>query len=163
MESELSTNDLFAAQSCPDQRYFDLLVETLRSRGTDEAELAKFAYQGKHASRASSSEFPLSSEARELYKVATDSELVTWSQAVRWVEDQGRTEEAILFNQLYTFAWIRPLVFTTPLVRFNPKVRTMEAHDNLYDLADVAKLIYPARRRALIDSAAPQPPSQADS
>lgn len=149
MGSKLCVNDIKIAQWCADQAYFDLLRTTLLSRGADEAEIAPYSHKGRHTTRALSSEFPLSDEARELYKVATGSSLVTWAEAVRWVEDQGRREETVVFNQLYTFAWVRP---DTPGQkagsaddRFTPKTRTMEARNNLYDLSQVAQLLNPTR------------------
>lgn len=154
MSTPLSLSDLFAAQSCPEQAYFDLLVDLLRSRGASEEELSAFTFQGQHPTRAISSDYPLSDEARELYRVVTGNPLVTWTEAVRWVEEQGRTEENILFNQLYSFAWVRPAPPLMPVKRFNPQTRGMEVHDNLYDLSDVAKLLYPSRRRAMADSLA---------
>ena len=149
MSSELCVNDVCIAQWCPAQAYFDLLTTTLIQRGVPKSELDAYSFRGRHTTRATSSEFPLSDEARKLYQVATGSTLVTWSEAVRWVEEQGRHEESVVFNQLYTFAWVRPETpgnkTGTADDRFTPKTRQMEARNNLYDLAHVALLLNPPR------------------
>ena len=149
MSSELCVNDVCIAQWCPERVYFDLLCSTLIQRGVPGSELEPYNFKGRHATRATSSEFPLSDEARKLYQVATGSTLVTWSEAVRWVEEQGRHEESVVFNQLYTFAWVRPETVGkkpgTANDRFTPKTRQMEARNNLYDLAHVAQLLNPIR------------------